>query len=109
MSLENGVTANQDGTVKLANGKTLSLSDGDCINFQGQMVGMNQKNTSVDGLVMKRNGIMWVWSILDKPLLLKNGTYATPDGTIRQKDGKYIKIKDKEFVDLDGNITMMTK
>jgi len=109
MSLHNGVEAETTGSVKLANGKTINLNDGDCINFDGVLIGLNQKNTTVDGLVMKRNGTMWVWSILDHPLELKNGTYAMPDGTLKTKEGKYIKIADKEFVDMEGTITMSTK
>ncbi len=109
MNLDNGVKASTDGTVKLAGGKTFTLSESDCVNFKGEMVGLNQKLTTVDGIVTKQNGIMWVWSVLSKPLLLKNNTYATPDGTIRQTNGSFVKMKDKEFVDMDGNTSMMAK
>lgn len=109
MNLDNGVKASTDGTIKLYSGKTFTLNNGDCVNFKGEMVGLNQKLSTVDGLVMKKNGEMWVWSVLSRPLLLKNGTYATADGTIRQTNGSFTKIKDNEFVDMDGNSTMMGK
>jgi len=108
MNLDNGVKASTDGTVKLSSGKVFTLSNGDCVNFHGEMVGLNQKLTTVDGLVTKQNGVMWVWSVLSKPLLLKNGTYANADGTIRETNGSFTKMKDKDFVDMDGNVSTMT-
>jgi hypothetical protein len=102
MSLDNGVVAMTDGTVKV-NGKAITLHEGDCVNFQGEMIGLNQKITTVDGLVMRKNGTMWVWSILNRPIKFKNGTYALPDGTIKMTNGKYVDIKDKQFIDMDGN------
>jgi hypothetical protein len=108
MSLDNGVVAMTDGTVKV-NGKAITLHEGDCVNFQGQMIGLNQKITTVDGLVMRKNGTMWVWSILNRPIKCKNGTYAMPDGTIKMTNGKYVGMKDNEFIDLDGNTSFKSK
>jgi hypothetical protein len=107
MNLDNGVKASIDGTIKLAGGKTFTLNNSDCVNFQGEMVGLNQKLTTVDGIVTKQNGTMWVWSVLSRPLLLKNGTYANADGSIRETNGSFVKLKDKEFVDMDGNTSFM--
>lgn len=108
MSLDNGVLAMTDGTIKV-NGKPITLHEGDCVNFHGQMIGLNQKYSTVDGLVMRKNGTMWVWSILNRPIKFTNGTYALPDGSIKMTDNKYVFLKDKEFVDMDGNTSFISK
>jgi hypothetical protein len=108
MVLDNGVVVYADGTIKTPEHKTYTLSTGDCINFQGVLIGMNQRKNVVDGIIVK-NHSMWVWSILNKPILLKNGEYAMPDGTLRLADGKFVQLKNKDFVDFDGNIATASK
>jgi hypothetical protein len=103
MVLENGVVVYSDGTLRTTDHKTYVMSNGDCINFQGQLIGLNQRKNVVDGVIIK-NHTMWVWSILNKPILLKNGDYAMPDGTLKLTNGKYVQLQNADFVSFDGDL-----
>lgn len=108
MTLDDGSVVNTDGTVKTITGKTIKLADGKDITFQGSVGTLYHKMDDKRGMIVMNNNLMWVWSVLDKPIKLTNGEYVIPDGTVRQTTGRYIDIKDKEFIDFDGNATTMS-
>jgi len=108
MTLDNGYTVNPDGTLKSYNGKVNKFNDGDCVNFKGSKTKLFHNMDEKRGEIVMNNNTMWVWSVLDRPLRLSNGSYIMPDGTLKLTSGKYQPLKDKDFVDFDGNLATVS-
>lgn len=108
MTLENGIIVNTDGTLKSYNNKINKLAEGECINFKGDKSKLSHKMDEKGAEIVMNNNTMWVWSVLQKPILLSNGTYIMPDGTLKLQSGKYQALKDKDFVDFDGNLATVS-
>jgi hypothetical protein len=104
MTLDNGVVVSTDGTLKDYRGKTTRLAQGKHVDFAGSFHKIDPNR----GLIEMDHNTVWVWSVLDKPIHLSNGSYVMPDGTIKLTSGKYQALKDKEFVDFDGNMTTVS-
>jgi hypothetical protein len=108
MTLENGIIVNTDGTLKNYNNKINKLADGECINFKGDKTKLSHKMDVKGAEIVMNNNSMWVWSVLQKPIHLSNGTYIMPDGTLKLQSGSYQDLKDKDFVDFDGNLATVS-
>jgi len=102
MPMATNVEINSDGILKIKH-KTKKLSEGDCINYQGELVVVSKNKIKIDSFVMRKNNAVWVWRILNSPVDFTNGTTAMPDGSMKTKDGKVVKIKDDEFIDMNGS------
>ncbi len=61
-----------------------------------------------DGVIMKDGKMMVVKdgkiSVMDKDLLLSNGTKIMSNGTIVKKDGSKIMMKEGDYKDMSGNV-----
>ncbi len=108
MTLDNGYTVNTDGTLKSYNGKVNKFADNQCVNFKGKQTKLFHKMDVKRGEIVMNNNTMWVWSVLDRPLRLSNGSYIMPDGTLKLTSGKYQDLKDKDFVDFSGNLAIVS-
>ena len=108
MILDNGTVVYINGSLKSTDNKHYTLAEGDKIDFEGAIQAYDQKIDDERGMIVMNNHIMWVWSVLDKPLLLSHGKYAMPDGTIKLTTGKFVKLKNDSFVDKDGNAAAIT-
>jgi hypothetical protein len=105
MKLDNDIVVYTNGKYATTDGKVFRLPDRGRIDFEGAVEDMDQKIDEINGMIVMKNGYMWVWTLLDKPMPLQNGEYMMPDGTLRLHAGKYVKMKEKTFVDFDGNIS----
>jgi hypothetical protein len=102
MTVKNGVVVYADGRIKDRNGIIYPMADGDCIKCKDELIVFYQWIIDINGIKTKKH-MMRVWSVIDKPVTLQNGTYAMPDGTIRLLSGAYIKLKNKDFMGFNGS------
>jgi hypothetical protein len=106
MLLDNDIHIYANGLYKTTDGKTFKLKDGGRLDYEGAVEGMDQRIDEGGGMIVMNNGFLWVWSVLNKPMLLTNGNYVMPDGTLRvSTTHKYVTIEDKTFIDFDGNLS----
>ncbi len=105
MKLDNDMVVYPSGKYRTTDGKTFMLKDRGRIDFEGAVEDMDQKIDETRGMIVMKNGFVWIWTLLEKPMHMKNGDYIMPDGTLRLHAGKYVKMKDKTFVDFDGNVS----
>jgi uncharacterized protein YdeI (BOF family) len=77
--------------------------------MQDQSTTMDKK----DGYLMKHDKVMEIKdgkvSTLTADATLANGTVIMADGTVKNKDGSVVKLKNGEHIDLQGNITKNDK
>ena len=99
-TMSNGLRVEASGIVRTTQGKTMFLSNGDCISKSGEIVGLNEK--SITSAIIK-NGKMWTITLLNEPLQLSNGTIVLPNGNVTQYDGTTIKLTNNEIVNISNN------
>lgn len=103
LAVDKGFVVYADGKVKAADGSIYTMADGDCIKFKGDLVVCYQWwNKNGNGVKIKQRAIR-VWSVLNKPLLMHNGIYAMPNGTLKMQSGQYVTMKNNDFMGSDGN------
>lgn len=99
-TMSNGLRVEPNGMVRTTNGKTMFLSNGDCISMSGAIIGLNEKD--INSAVIK-NGKMWAITELNDPMQLANGTIILPNGNVTENDGTTIKLVNDEIVNISSN------
>jgi len=102
ITIQKGSVVYANGKIKDAAGRTYITSDGDCIKYNGSMLMFYHTVKTVDGIKIKKSFVM-IWSVLNEPVTLQNGIYATPDGKLKMLTGLCIKMKDKDFYGLNAS------
>ncbi len=105
MKLDNDMVVYPSGKYRTTDGKTFMLKDADGLTLKAPWKTWTRKLMKPCGMIVMKNGFVWIWTLLEKPMHMKNGDYIMPDGTLRLHAGKYVKMKDKTFVDFDGNVS----
>lgn len=98
-----------DGRVKEGNGIIYHMSGGDCVKVKKQLVVCYQWVAKNPEGVKEKKRCVRVWSVLNKPLLLKNGVYAMPDGSVKLPSGERVTMKNNDFMGSDGNLATAFK
>ena len=104
--MSNGLLVKPNGIVKTAQGKTITLNNGDCIGVEGKVVGLNQKDVTS---ALIRNGKMWVVVKLEEPLALSDGSFILPDGVVKKNGNTLTVLKNNEIVDVASRKTATWK
>jgi hypothetical protein len=104
--LDNGLTVQTNGIVKTSDGKTIPLSNRDCLGMNGNIIGLNENNINQ---AFVNNGGMFVFSLLDEPLRTNNGTTIMPNGVMTKNDGTISMLKNDEIIKIVSGITSTWK
>ncbi|MBL6448742.1 hypothetical protein JMN32_20690 [Fulvivirga sp. 29W222] len=116
LSLPNGMTVNPDASYRLQNRQQNRLSDGECLDGEGNQFRSQQQyhqhmQTRItamsephfqfqDGNVYRFQNHMQYQ--LHEPWKLGNGGVIKPDGSYTPKNGKKEMLKNGEYLDMDG-------
>jgi hypothetical protein len=117
MTLPNGSTISKDGYIMTKDGKKLLLRDGDFITMQGDIIVMKtvkldgkglESRISNDHLVFQGGKMMLVKNgesqMMDKEMVMSNGSKVSKLGLVTKKDGSKFTLKDNEKLDMNGEI-----
>lgn len=114
---QQGTIVNPDGTFQNRNQEHLHLSNGECLDPEGnryqnkeqyQHQVQNRYMALAEPHFIFRNGKVYqnqnqVNVLLNERWILKNGTIVNPDGTYQLQNGNTQKMRNGEFLDWEGN------
>jgi hypothetical protein len=117
VALSNGGTVSKEGFIMTKDGNKLILRDGDFVSIPGDIIVMKtvkldsksmDSRVSNDHLIFKDGKMMVVKNgepqIMDKEMVMPNGSKVSKLGQITRKDGTKVALKDNEKVDMNGEI-----
>lgn len=104
-SLPDGTKVTMDGTIVLANGRSLKTGDGDFVLMTGEVV---QASKKMDHVIIKNGALMVVKngrsSKAEKSITLSDGTVVTKDGSATSPDGSTFSLQEGDMILMDGNV-----
>jgi hypothetical protein len=117
VTLPNGSTVSKEGYIMTKDGNKLLLRDGDFISMQGDIIVMKvakldgkglEARVSNDHLVFKGGKMMVVKNgealVMDKEMLMPNGSKVSKLGQVTRKDGSKLVLKENEKLEMNGEL-----
>jgi uncharacterized protein YunC (DUF1805 family) len=120
VTLDNGAIVNVDGSVKLPDGKTITIKENEMVTMSGKMSVYTEKTAASCAAPVSENYVMMYKGRMMKivndtpipltePVTLDNGAVVNVDGSVKLPDGKIITIKENEMVTMSGKMSMYTE
>lgn len=114
--LNDGTVVNPDGSYQDRTGKRLRLQDGSCLDMEGNVYSnQNQFRRQVESRLQAgaqehlvyQNGQMYRFrnneqEQVQEQVRLGNGIVVNPDGTYQNRNGKQLRLRDGECLDMEG-------
>lgn len=100
MKLGNGTMVSTNGMLKMKNGQTMMLKNGEMINIHG-MIMKNYIKMKEGKMMMMKDGRM---ILMGKEMKMSNGAMVSPNGKVKMKDGHAMMMKNGQMMDMNGMI-----